>query len=557
MATDRPGSDTIPSLLSHARETLRCGSWQAARGHFEQALAREEGPEALEGLGLVAWWLEDVTTVFATRERAYRLFRARHDRLAAGRLATEIGFDYAIFRAELAVCNGWLQRAHRLLDDLAPAPEQIWLALRESELAYHIEGDVERVRRLGTRAKELANALGLIELEMLGLAVEGQALVGQGDTLSGMRRLDEAAAAAVSGEFGDFKAVASILCLIIVTCEQVRDFDRASEWCLRFMAYCSANDLQTYLALCRLHYASILTARGQWAEAENQLTQALNGLRYRIAWSLSALEQLGELRRRQGRIEEADHYFDQIQLLPSGILGKARLALDAGDSGLALDLVQRVLRRLPNDDRYRRLAPLELLVRIHCERGDVAAAEEALRELEAIAGSARTPSILAMASYGHGMVTLTAGQAAAAKAHLEDALDLYEANHLPYEAGLVQVDLGRTLCAVGRLDLGLDHIRIACDIFKGLGAQAESTRAGKVARILSQTQQRVAAEGTLSRRESEVLHLLAQGLSNEEIAQTLVLSKHTVRRHVSSILAKLCVSSRTAAAVYALSHEQT
>lgn len=110
--------------------------------------------------------LEDAPTVLASRERAYRLFREQGDRLAAGRLATELGYDYAVFRAELAVSNGWLQRTHRFLDDLDPVPEQVWLALREAELAYHTEGDMERVRRLAVQAKELAGRLGLLDPEI-------------------------------------------------------------------------------------------------------------------------------------------------------------------------------------------------------------------------------------------------------------------------------------------------------------------------------------------------------------------------------------------------------
>jgi NarL family two-component system response regulator LiaR len=55
----------------------------------------------------------------------------------------------------------------------------------------------------------------------------------------------------------------------------------------------------------------------------------------------------------------------------------------------------------------------------------------------------------------------------------------------------------------------------------------------------------------LSEREHEVLRLLAEGLSNMEIAERLVISEHTVKRHVSNILSKLHLTDRTRAAVYA------
>lgn len=61
------------------------------------------------------------------------------------------------------------------------------------------------------------------------------------------------------------------------------------------------------------------------------------------------------------------------------------------------------------------------------------------------------------------------------------------------------------------------------------------------------------AEGTpLTEREVEVLKLVAQGLSNHEIGETLVIADRTVSKHVSSIIEKLHVSNRTQVALYAL-----
>ena len=59
----------------------------------------------------------------------------------------------------------------------------------------------------------------------------------------------------------------------------------------------------------------------------------------------------------------------------------------------------------------------------------------------------------------------------------------------------------------------------------------------------------------LSRRQLEVLRLVASGKSNREIAAALVISEHTVARHLQNIFAKLDVSSRAAATAFAFEHD--
>jgi DNA-binding NarL/FixJ family response regulator len=69
-----------------------------------------------------------------------------------------------------------------------------------------------------------------------------------------------------------------------------------------------------------------------------------------------------------------------------------------------------------------------------------------------------------------------------------------------------------------------------------------------------QTEPATLITGILTEREIEVLRLIANGLSNADIAGRLFLSEGTVRNHVSSVLAKLGVSDRTQAAVIAIQH---
>jgi hypothetical protein len=84
-----------------------------------------------------------------------------------------------------------------------------------------------RLPGLGRGRGSWAGNLGITDLEMLGLATEGLALVTEGKLKEGMWRLDEAAAAALGGEFEGFVGVGWTCCYLIYACERVRDYDRA------------------------------------------------------------------------------------------------------------------------------------------------------------------------------------------------------------------------------------------------------------------------------------------------------------------------------------------
>jgi len=548
-----PGRGAGAGQLEEPTAALRQGQWERARAGFEAALAEGESAEALEGLAEAAWWLEDAPEVLSARQRAYRLFRRRGEDVNAGRMATELGFDHAVFRLELAVANGWFQRAHRLLDEHGPVTEQVWLGLREAEVAYHTAGDMVHTRHLAASARSLAADLSLLDAELMGLALEGLTLVGLGEIDEGLGRLDEAAAAAVGGELESYKAIAGICCFVIFACERVRDIERASQWCEQYMGYCQRSGMPGYLAFCRAHHASVLAARGRWAEAEQELEDAREALQARPAWSLTVFARLGELRRRQGRFDEAAALFERAQPDPSGILGGARLALDRGDAETARELAEGMLDRVPAADRVERLAALELVADLRCAAGETDAAKEAVAEFEAVAEAAGTDWLMGRANHLRGQLALACGDPTEARTRLQVALDTYRRVGLPFDEALARADLARALHADDRHDSASEQARTARADFERLGATVE------VDKVQAMLDELCPADhdpvGGLSPRETEVLRLLARGASNKEIADELVVSPHTVRRHVSNLLTKLEVSSRTAAAAWAHEHD--
>ena len=95
------------------------------------------------------------------------------------------------------------------------------------------------------------------------------------------------------------------------------------------------------------------------------------------------------------------------------------------------------------------------------------------------------------------------------------------------------------------------HAEDLCRAIKAAAAGQVQLSPQAAARLLREVKAPDNPE-TLTERETEVLRLLAQGRSNKEIAQALIIGEKTVKTHVSNILAKLNVPSRTQAALFAV-----
>jgi ATP/maltotriose-dependent transcriptional regulator MalT len=536
-------------VLSAGWEALAETEWERARSIFDEALEIGPSAEAFEGRSVAAWWLDDAKTMFETREAAFRLYRRDGDLRSAARIASYLGIDYFSFRGDAAIGNGWFRRAHRLLEGLPPGPEHGWLWIWEGQIRLLEDNDPATARRLGHEAAELGRRLGDPDIEMTGLGLEGLSAVTAGDISEGMAKLDEATAGAVGGEMSEPIGMGATCCYLIFACERVRDFDRAVQWCTRVQELCLQWRWGSLFATCRTHHASVLVWQGAWKEAEAELVEATQELEAsRPGKVTDGIVRLAELRRRQGRLEDVDRLLERISFSPHALFGRAALALDRGQARDALDLVDRFLRQIPIENRTDRAAAFELAVRAHAALGDADAARATLAELEALADTVATDPMRASAAFARGVLARAAGTPADARRELEDAVDLFQRARVPFEAAQAGLELAHVLVELGRDDLALTEARNAHSALCAVGAGLEARRAAALLRTLGAREK--AAFG-LSSREVEVLGLVARGLSNQQIAAALVLSEHTVRRHVANILKKMDVPSRTAAATLA------
>ena len=253
-----------PSSLDAGWAELAHARWEAARGHFEHAVGAEETPEGCEGLSWAAWWLDDSPVVFAARGDAHRLYKRRGDAAGAARMATWLACDHLDFHGALAPARGWLARARRLLDGRDEEPEHGWLAFFEGYIASGVE-DTDGAMAAATEAASIGRRLGVPDLEMLGLALEGATLVGCGEVEPGMRRLDEATVLALNEDAAIPIAAAWTCCFLVTACSLARDYDRALEWCDRIAQFAKRYGSRYMLAFCRAEYGAIHLWRGAWA----------------------------------------------------------------------------------------------------------------------------------------------------------------------------------------------------------------------------------------------------------------------------------------------------
>jgi DNA-binding CsgD family transcriptional regulator len=529
--------------VERGRAALAAGEWEAAREAFQASVDEEATAAAFEGLGVACRWLGEQEAAIRALQRAYRLHRRADDPRSAARNAIQLGLGELYFHDDLAVAVGWVERAARLLDGEPTAAEHGWVELIRGHLALQVGRDPAAARTHAGRARAIGHDTGVVDVEMMALALEGLALVCEGEVDEGMRRLDEATAATVAGELDDLDAISSCCCYLIDACKRVRDFERASQWCEHVKGFCEQWSDRLTFAACRAHYADILIWRGEWSEAEAELRSNLGPLAdihpNRLA---DGMVRLAELRRRQGQLDEAARLLEAAGGHFLAPLVRAALALDRGDAAAAANEAERSLRRLPAEGITDRAPALEILVRARLARDEPEAAAQAAAELRAIAAGSGTAATAAAAAYAEGLLAAAGADWQAARPAFEDAVDLYAGAGGRWEAGHARRNLARALRALGHDEAAEREARAADEALRALGASAPAPDAA-------------AAPAGLTARELEVLRLIARGRSNAEIAAELVLSVRTVERHIANIYDKIGASgraARAAAASYAL-----
>jgi ATP/maltotriose-dependent transcriptional regulator MalT len=528
------------------RASLRPPELRNRRRLLLEALDHEDDPEAHLQLAFLDYMTHDFDGARVHAETAYREFRSRGSRRRAAVAAAAVGRIHFEGYNNLPAARGWFARGRTMLADEGDCVERGWVELG---LVGCSVPDVSVLAVKAAAAVELARRFDDIDLECKALADQGLALVSMGRIDEGMELIDEAMAIVSTGDVLPF-AAGQVGCCTLSACERAGDLPRADAWlrALERAGVARPDDMSPILfAHCQGAYGSLLCVLGRWSEAETALSMSLTTGRGGFFTHLVlARGALADLRTRQGRFEEADRLLaecgDRWEAMPP----RAGLHFARGEFDHAAALVKQALRQV-GEDRVRVVPLLALLVRVELGRANVEAARTAADRSTAMAEEVGAPQLIAEAALARGRVCAATGDLAGAVADYEGGLQaISRTDNLLIRAALHH-DLARALAAQDT-EAAISEARSALAIYGGLDApeaeQCASLLRGLGVTISYTPTPPVSPLSQLSRREREVLQLVAQGMSNPEIATRLFISPKTAEHHVSSILSKLGLRSR-------------
>jgi DNA-binding NarL/FixJ family response regulator len=535
--------------LERGRESYATRAWSEAFESLTGAdRAAQLGADDLELLARAAYMLGRDDAYVRGLERAHQAHLDAGEVARAVRCAFWIGHNL-LFSGERARASGWFARGHRLLEGVEQDCVERGYLLIPVWLEQMGRGDYEGAHATAAAAAEIGERFGDRDLEWLARDDQGCALIRHGRVADGLMLVDEVLVAATAGELSPI-VTGIVYCNTIAFCRDAYELRHAREWTDALTRWCDAQpEMVAHNGLCLVHRAEIMQLLGAWEDALAGARRAADrfteGMLNQLACG-RAHYRAGEIQRLRGRFDAAeDAYRNASRRGFEPQPGLALLRLAQGNGEVAAAAIRRAVGEatLP----LKRAALLPAYVEIMLAVAERERAGAAGGELEEIADRQASDALRAMAAQARGAVALAEGDAEEGLALLRRAFVLWQELAAPYDAARVRVLIGSACRALDDEDTALLELDAAREVFSELGAAPDLAA---VDDALASQPTREYLHG-LTAREVEVLRLVAAGKTNRAIADELVISEHTVARHVQNMFAKLGVSTRTAASAYA------
>src|SRR6266511_1340955 len=532
--------------LELGREAYARCDWLDAFEAFSAADRETRlGIDDLELAAIAASMAGRMDEYAALLERAHHACLESRETPRAARYAVMLGMNLAV-RGELGPAGGWFGRAQRLIERVTEdCAERGWVLVPVA-VQRQGAGDLEGAFDVATEVAAIGERFGDHGLFAVATHFQGLIRIRQTRVEEGLRLLDEAMVSVTGGDVQPF-LTGVIYCGVIAGCEEAFEPRRAHEWTNALTRWCESQpQVVAFTGRCLAHRAGIMQLHGEWRDAlaEARLARERCEEAMNRAATGQAYYQQGELHRLQGDHGAAEAaYKEASRFGREPQPGFALLRLAQGDLDAAKATISRIVGEMT--EPLHRAALLPAYAEIMLAAGDRDEARRASGELEEIAAGSGRPMLDAIAAYVRGVAALGEDEAKAALAPLRRAAQLWQELDAPYEVARVRMLLGLACRELGDSDSAALELEAARAAFEELGAAPD------LARLDSLTG---AAPHGLSARELEVLRHVAAGKTNREIATELVVSEHTVARHMQNIFTKLGVSSRTAAAAFAFEH---
>ena len=410
-----------------------------------------------------------------------------------------------------------------------------------------------------------ARAAGRVDLQarVLGYQGNARARMGQGhDAVEQVR-----AALAMALEHGLAGPAAEIYQRLADALEHTGDYAAAKQTYDQAFSFCTANALQPTAQLCLACLTAVLRQTGDWERAVTLCRQVIASsdatLHARaVATGMlgSILAHRGQTRRARPLLLESLTLARRIELASvelHSIWGLAIADQTEGATGSAAGHCWSMVERWrQTEDRHYAIAPLRWATTFFAELGDGPGTRTCAAALAQVAADAGQDEAMSALSHALGETALLDGSAEQAAGQFARALVLLQGLDVPFDRSETERRAAAALTMVGRREEAVEHLVAAHRTARRLGARplverltASLTALGEQPdRRLGRRAVAQAANSGLTRREVEVVRLVAMGHTNREIARDLFLSPRTVEMHVGSILLKLDCRSRADAA---------